>query len=289
MTANPTVTDPIDRGFLRVAEGLVHFRSAPGSASRRPLVLLHASPGSSRGLLPLMRALHAEPNAPHVIAPDTPGNGDSFAPNVEDPDIPWFVDALVRTLDALGIEKADLYGAHTGARTACEAAASRPDRFGAVIFDGIGDYSPEMRQLLLEKYAPPMQPDDYGQHLIWAFHFVRDQALHFPYFLRDPEHRLMTRPVPDADDLHERVVEVLKALRSYHKPYRAAFAYESKKRMPEITIPALMLSAANELPSLRAATAEMTALLPKGQRVAVGSSFTEKAQAILAFLNSVSE
>lgn len=289
MTAPQIDKDPVDRAFVRVAEGLVHYRSTAGTAARRPLVLLHASPGSSRGLLPLMRALHAEPECPSIIAPDTPGNGDSFAPPVEDPDIAWFVDALVRTLDALGIDKADIYGAHTGARTACEAAAARPDRFGAVIFDGIGDYSPEMRELLLEKYAPQMAPDDYGQQLIWAFHFVRDQALHFPYFLRDPEHRLMTRPVPDANDLHERTLEVLKALRSYHKPYRAAFAYESKRRMPDIGIPALMLSAQNELPSLRLAAEEMTALLPRGQRVSIGPSFTEKARAILTFLDSASK
>ncbi len=290
MTANlPEEFDPIDRGFARVAEGLVHYRSTPGNEARPPLVLLHASPGSSRGLIPLMRALHAEPDAPRVIAPDTPGNGDTFAPAVEDPDITWFVDALVRTLDALGIEKADIYGAHTGARTACEAAAARPDRFRTVIFDGIGDYSPEMRQLLLEKYAPPMQPDDYGQQLIWAFHFVRDQALHFPHFLRDPEHRLMTRPVPDADDLHERTLEVLKALRSYHKPYRAAFAYESRKRMPDISIPALMLCAANELPNLRAAAAEMAALMPRSELVPVSAAFPEKAKAILSFLERHSQ
>lgn len=285
MTASLPESDLIDRAFVRVAEGLVHYRSTPGLSSRRPLILLHASPGSSRGLVPLMRALHAQSDAPVVIAPDTPGNGDSFAPPLDIPDIPWFVDALVRTLDALGIEKADLYGAHTGARTACEAAAARPDRFGTVIFDGIGDYSPEMRQLLLENYAPPMLPDDYGQQLIWAFHFVRDQALHFPYFQRDPEHRLMTRPVPDADDLHERTLEVLKALRSYHKPYRAAFAYESKRRMPDITIPALMLCAANELPNLRAAASEMADLMPKGQLMPVGASFPEKARAILTFLS----
>lgn len=285
MTAAPLGTDPIDRAFVRIKEGLVHYRSTPGAASRRPLVLLHASPGSSRGLAPLLRALQAEADAPRVIAPDTPGNGDSFAPPMDAPDIPWFVDALVRTLDALGIEQADLYGAHTGARTACEAAAARPDRFRTVIFDGIGDYSPEMRQSLLEKYAPPMVPDDYGQQFIWAFHFVRDQALHFPYFLRDPEHRLMTRPVPDAEDLHERTLDVLKALRSYHKPYRAAFAYESKRRMPDISIPALMLCAENELPNLRAAASEMAALMPKGQLMPVGPSAAEKARAILTFLN----
>ena len=65
---------------------------------------------------------------------------------------------------------------------------------------------------------------------------MRDQALHFPYFLRDPEHRLMSRPVPDADELHMRAVEVLKALRTYHKSYRAAFAYPGRARLAQVSV-----------------------------------------------------
>lgn len=157
----------------------------------------------------------------------------------------------------LGIERCTLYGTHTGARTACEAGIADPARFSQVIFDGIGDYSDEMRALLLAEYAPEIAPDEYGRHLIWAFNFVRDQALHYPYFLRDPEHRLMTRPVAGADELHWRVVEVLKGITSYHKSYRAAFGYRASERLPLLGVPATFLDNPAELPTLRAMLARL--------------------------------
>ena len=47
-----------------------------------------------------------------------------------------------------------------------------------------------MRNAIIENYAPRIEPDEFGRHFVWAFNFVRDQALHFPWFMRDPEHRL---------------------------------------------------------------------------------------------------
>jgi len=277
--------DPIDRAFVRIDAGEMHLRRIEGTRPGPPLVMLHASPGSSRSLMGLMRALRDAGDTRTLIAPDTPGNGDSFAPDEAEPDMGWFSDALLRLLDGLGVERADLYGAHTGARIACEAAAAHSDRFGRVIFDGISDYAPEMQDLLLRDYAPEMAPDDYGRQFVWAFNFVRDQALHFPYFLRAPEHRLMTRPVPCARELHAATVEVLKGLTSYHKPYRAAFRYAAGQRMKDIPIPALLLSPQNELPDLRASAQALAARLPRGQMAAIGPSLAEKAAAIRAFLD----
>lgn len=274
----------IDRAFIRVEDGLVHLRRVDGNAGARPLVLLHASPGSSRGLATLMTALAATPDAPPLIAPDMPGNGDSdaFAPDA--PDIGWYADALICLLDAMGLDRVDLYGTHTGARVACEVAAAYPDRIGRLIFDGIADYPDETRDLLLRDYAPEMAPDDYGTQFVWAFHFVRDQALHFPHFLRDPDHRLLSRAVPSAPELHASVVEVLKGLTSYHKAYRAAFAYRAAERMPAIHAPAMLLSAENELPTLRAANAGFAATLNDGRVELVGRAMPAKAAAIANFL-----
>ena len=281
------MTADIGRAFARIDEGLVHYRVVGGpAADRRPLVLLHASPGSSRGLEPLLAALHARAPALHAIAPDTLGNGDSAPPVPATPNIAYFADAVVRLLDVLGIDRADLYGTHTGARIACEAGIQYPGRVGRVVFDGIGDYAPEMRELLLRDYAPEMRPDDYGRHLIWAFNFVRDQALHYPYFLRDPEHRLMTRPVPQADELHTRVVEVLKGLTSYHKSYRAAFAYPSADRLPLLARPALYLDCTAELPALRERVASFAAATPDARVAAIDGSPQAKAEAIAAFLGA---
>lgn len=274
----------IDRAFIRLEDGLVHLRRVDGHADACPLVLLHASPGSSRGLEGLMTALAATPGAPPLIAPDMPGNGDSdaFAPDA--PDIGWYADALIRLLDAMGLDRVDLYGTHTGARVACEVAAAHPDRVGRLIFDGIADYPDETRDLLLRDYAPEMVPDDYGTQFVWAFHFVRDQALHFPHFLRDPDHRLLSRAVPSAPELHASVVEVLKGLTSYHKAYRAAFAYRAAERMRAIHAPTLLLSANNELPTLRAANAGFAAALNDGRVEVVGRAMPAKAAAIANFL-----
>ncbi len=232
-----------------------------------------------------MTALAATPGVPLLIAPDMPGNGDSdaFAPDA--PDIGWYADALIALLDAMGLDRIDLYGTHTGARVACEVAAAYPKRIGRLIFDGIADYPDETRDLLLRDYAPEMTPDDYGTQFVWAFHFVRDQALHFPHFLRDPDHRLLSRAVPSATDLHGSVVEVLKGLTSYHKAYRAAFAYRAADRMRAIDAPAMLLSADNELPTLRAANAGFATALNDGRVEVVGRDLPAKAAAIARFLD----
>lgn len=273
----------IDRAFVRVAEGLVHLRRVDGGDGE-PLVMLHASPGSSLQLAPLLGALSALPDAPSLIAPDMPGNGDSDAFAPDDPDIGWYADALIRLLDRMGIDGFALYGTHTGARIAVEVAARHPGRVRRLIIDGLIDYPPDMRALLLDHYAPPMEPDDYGRHLIWAFHYIRDQAVHFPHFLRDPAHRLMTRAVPSAADLHAATLELLKGLTSYHKAYRAAFRYDAAERIGAVTMPAMLFDAEAELPDLRAATASLGALAPQGRCVTVGRSAVEKAGAMMRFL-----
>lgn len=170
---------PIDRQFVRLPEGLVHLRRIDGEAGM-PLVVLHASPGSSRGLEPLLAALAARDGCPLVLAPDTPGHGDSAALPLEKPEIADYAEALIRLLDAMGLDRVALYGAHTGARVACEVGVLFPDRVGPLLFDGIGEYSAEMQAEFLKHYAPERQPDDYGTQLVWAFNFVQRSAAAFP-------------------------------------------------------------------------------------------------------------
>ena len=274
--------DQIDRGFARLKEGLVHFRRVEGRDDVPPLVLLHASPGSSRGLEPLLRALAASGDMPTLIAPDTLGHGDSVRLEEPEPEIGHYADATIRLLDVLGIERAVIYGAHTGARIACEAGVLHPDRVTRVIVDGIGEYDAAAQGELLERYAPEKAPDDYGTQMIWAFHFVRDQALHFPYYERDPAHRLLSRPVPDADALHVAALEVLKALGTYHQAYRAAFRYPTCARLALLTRPLVALDAENELSTLRDQTRKLVGAAHYGEIVSAGNSLDTKAAAILS-------
>lgn len=273
----------IDRAFARIEEGLVHYRHA-GPDEGPVLVMLHASPGSSRGLEALMTAIAAARPDLRLIAPDTLGNGDSTEPAPEAPDIAYFAGRVLAVLDSLGIERAAIYGTHTGARIAAECAIAAPDRVQQVVFDGIGDYDDATRELLLTRYAPEVQPAEYGEHLIWAFNFIRDQALHYPWFQRDPEHRLMTRAVPGADEMHERVVELLKSIGSYHKSYRAAFAYRASERLPLLARPALFLDGKAELPVLKTRLRALAELVPDARVVEVETTPEGKAAAIGAAL-----
>jgi pimeloyl-ACP methyl ester carboxylesterase len=236
-------------------------------------------------MLPLAREIAAGTGRT-VYAPDTLGNGDSPPPAQDDPDIPYFADSVVRLADALGLDRFVVYGSHTGARIACELAAAFPDRIEATIFDGIKEYDDETRERIIANYAPTVKPDDHGTHLVWAFHFVRDQALYFPHFQRDPEHRLPGY-MPPAQVLHDATIDVLKALDTYAKPYIAAFRYRALQRLPDIAGRVLFLKPERELAVLNAAVDEMAAVVSRGETVAVASDPQAKAGAIGRFLQEI--
>jgi pimeloyl-ACP methyl ester carboxylesterase len=274
----------LERAFVSLAEGQLHLRRSLGSEpDPRPLLLFHASPSSSTSLQGLMHALRAAGLRQTLVAPDTLGNGDSVAPSPEKPDIAYFADSMRRLADALGFERVDVYGAHTGARIACEFAAAFPTRVGRVILDGIIEYDDDVRRRVVENYAPHVPPDVYGRHLIWAFNFVRDQSHYFPYFERDVAHRL-ANAVPDAATLHRATLDVLKALDTYSKPYIAAFEYRAYGRLPLIDAPVLLLRPDTELPVLNAAIETARGLLRRSQVTRVAPGDSAKAAAIAAFL-----
>jgi pimeloyl-ACP methyl ester carboxylesterase len=271
----------VERAFARIAEGQVHYRVVRGDDALPPIVLLHASPSSSRSTAPLAEALAFTGRT--IVAPDTLGNGDSPPPAVDNPDIAYYADSVVRLMDALGHDTFVPYGSHTGARIACELAASRPDRVKAAVFDGIKEYDDETRERIIANYAPTPKPDNHGTHMVWAFHFVRDQALYFPHFERDPEHRLPGF-MPSSQALTDGAIDVLKAMDTYAKPYIAAFRYRATQRLPLIRGRVLFMKSERELAVLNAAIEEMAGLVALGETKPVAFTNEAKAQAIADFL-----
>lgn len=252
----------IQRGFVSIKEGQVHYRRTEARIIgsdlplRLPLWMVHASPSSSVELVDLMAELG---RSRRIIAPDTLGNGDSAAPARRKPDIAYYADASLRVMDALGIERVDLYGSHTGAHIVTEMAIARPDRVGRLVLDGIGMFSAEDKRDFLKNYAPEITPDAIGSQIHWAWHFVRDQGWFFPYFRRDAAH-LRGLDAPDAERLHRTTVEVLKAIRTYHLAYRAAFAHADRERLPKVSVPSLVM--ADDSDPLAAGVPTAASLLP---------------------------
>ncbi len=180
-----------------------------------------------------------------------------------------------------------MYGSHTGAHIASEVAIRFPDRVRRLIFDGVAMFPDEERLECLENYALEVEPDIYGNHLNWAWHFVRDQGAYFPYFKRDPEH-VRSVPLPSPDALHAITVEVVKAIRTYHKGHRAAFSHNIRERLPLIN--QLTFSMASESDPLNPGVEETGRLLKNAQTAILpGEESPEgvagKAKAVQEFLD----
>ncbi|MGF7150428.1 pimeloyl-ACP methyl ester carboxylesterase [Sphingomonas zeicaulis] len=243
MSGSSSPPPEIDRAFLRLAEGLVHYRFAGDPApAKRPLYMAHAGPVSSLWLAPLAAELA---RGRQVIAPDMPGNGDSSPPARPDTDIGYYADCALRTIDALGLEQIDFYGSHTGAMIGVEFARRNPARVGRLVLDGVVLMDPVERQRMLDNYAPAMKPDAHGGQFGWAYQFCRDMFLFYPYFDRDAAHRT-GNGVPPPEVLHPFVVDVLKALTTYHCAYRAAFAYDMAAALAESRHDLLLVCAASD-------------------------------------------
>ena len=235
-TLNPST---VRRVFVDVPFGQMHYRSA---GSGPALVLFHASPGSSKQLEPLIALLAANFT---VVAPDTPGNGDSSPLPVEAPAIEDYARAMIEFLDALDIDSAHVYGTHTGACLGSELALLAPERVDKLVQDGVVVFSEAERQELIANYARPFKPDINGTHLTDAFMFCRDQYMFFPWYASDKEHR-RDAGLPAPEPLHTWVVEVLKAATTYHLAYRAAFAYPAEERLPRVRNPVLCVAASDD-------------------------------------------
>lgn len=225
------------RSFLRLREGLMHYRHA-GDAI--PTVwLMHASPASSASLEGLTAELG---RACRAIAPDTPGYGDSAGLGVAQPTLGDYAEAQFRMMDALEVERAVLYGHHTGAHIAVEMAIAAPERIAGLMLEGLLWLQRSERDEYLREYAPPMPPDAWGTQAFQALQWLRDQAWFFPHFRRDEAHNLGGGAMPPAL-LHALLIDMLKAGPGYRDAYQAVFRQQLEERLPLIDAPVLLMAA----------------------------------------------
>ena len=144
------MTTSITRHFASITKGRwgprqVHYRRI-GSG---PVVLcLHQSPLSSRDMLATMERWKTHFTC---IAPDTPGFGLSDPLGVNRAEASDFAEAVVEFMDALGIERAAVYGFHTGAMITGALAAAYPDRIVCAAANGYVIMTETDRQDFIEQ------------------------------------------------------------------------------------------------------------------------------------------
>jgi hypothetical protein len=126
----------------------------------------------------------------------------------------------------------------------------------------MGLYSGALQSEVLDRYAREIAPDAEATHLMKVWHFCRDQFLFWPYYNRTAEGRL-PGGLPSETEMHAFVVEVLKALGTYHLSYRAAFRHPKRDRLPLIGVPTLVCASPSDM--LYGYLADVAALVPGAQ------------------------
>jgi len=268
----------IDRAFLRVAGGLIHYRRTVGDGAHLPLVMAHGGPGSSLSLVPLIADLGADRV---VAAPDMMGNGCSDPPPATPTSIEFYAEGLIAVMDHLGLDQVDLYGHHTGAQVITELAIAHPRRVRRLALDGVALFDEAQRLEFLSRYAPEIIPDAEGRHLAWVWDFISQTTQHFPHYLRDAAHRIDGGAPLPPPIVTARAAEVLQVWSTYHLAYQAAFTHRFAERLTLISAPTLVLKVERD-PLARYAS-EAVKLIPDATMTAIRAP--ERALALRTFLD----
>ena len=208
----------ITRHYLTVGSGATARRVHYRRAGTGPLLLLvHQSPRSSGEYEALMREWGAHFTC---IAPDTPGFGQSEPLAKSAPDINDYADAVVQFLDALGVGQIPAYGFHSGAIILVTALKRHPARFSGIAAGGYAVWTEAERQAFGANYTPPFLPKAYGEHLIWGWNRILEQAWFFPWYDARPETR-MANAHDDPAKVHDIILEILDAGDSFRLGYAA--------------------------------------------------------------------
>ena len=212
------------RGYAETRWGQVHYRSS-GDAGP-VVVLLHESPLSS---LAYRAALPEFAGSARAFAFDTPGYGESDPPPAQT-EIPEYATTLLEAAEALGLERFAVVGVHTGASLALQMALQAgPQRVTHIVMSGVPVMTPEERAHYLATWAPPVEPNEAGDHFRWAW----ERYL-----------RIWRGP---ASMLHIGATLLLTNLEHYFWAYNAAFRYDPEPDLARLEIPTLFLTAENDL------------------------------------------
>jgi len=155
----------LKKAYIDIGEGQLHYRYCGVDKSKPPLVMLHQTASSSQMFERVMENLF---NEFKLIAPDTPGFGQSFPP-AQHPTVNYYSQTMFEALDGLGIQEFFLFGHHTGASIAAEMAVMQPDRIMKLILSGPPALTTEERQDWLTNFIKPLKLSETGGHLqqIW--------------------------------------------------------------------------------------------------------------------------
>ena len=228
-----------EMGYCTTSFGRIHYRML---GEGDPLLLLHRSPRSSRDWFRLMPILAERYQ---VIAMDTLGFGQSD-PLPEGVTMELLAESVDSFLTTLNIQRANVFGIHTGNKIAAALACQFPDRVDRVILCGmihsiIDDRSQRNAAIkdIVDLYFMPDQGTEDGSHLLrrWAVAFSELSRS----WWNTPT--LLKGKITENDLEHFRL-EALDSLQAYPSKraiYQANFDYDFGAALRGIVAPTLIM------------------------------------------------
>ena len=205
-----------------------------GNPDRPALLLLHDLAGSSASVSDLVTALAGEYR---VICPDLPEHGESADMLPAGFSIKETVAALSELLAVI-----DESACHLLSLGASCVFVPGLIRHNTGIDFKAGMHNPLLldtaaRNRLQDRFAPPIEPDDYGAHITKLWYALRDGRLFWPWYEPVAGNIRLRTPSLEPEEVHQSLFDALRCGKNYHLIWRAFFATDVINEMRSLPQP----------------------------------------------------
>jgi len=214
----------VRKDYADIPEGQISYLT---EGRGETILLLHQTPSSFREyslMIPELSKKH------HVIAMETLGYGYSDNPPREY-EIEDFARSVASFLDALGVEKTNIVGHHTGAVIAVEIAANYPERVEKLVVSGLPLWEPEKwEQFFKEMESMVRAPAEDGLFLTDLWNMIKSFA-----------------PNSNLETLLKSLALNIDGFTRLYDSHQALPRYNLKQRLPLIKAPTLLISGRDDV------------------------------------------
>jgi pimeloyl-ACP methyl ester carboxylesterase len=262
--------------YLDLPHGQVRLRRV-GEGSGIPLLYLHEAPGGSGAARDRLGALG---QGRAVIAPDLPGCGESdplAAPTAE-----AYADVLAAVVRAMGGGPVDVVAEATATPLALRLMAAEPGLVRRAVLDAVLLPEATERERLADAYCPALVFETSGAHLHRAWHMVRDQSAHWPWFDTSAAGVRRHAGALDAASLHRRFLDLLTQMDHYGDAVAAALAADARADIAAVQAPLLVFASDDPRDQWAQTAAQLCPSVEVASRAAGDAGW---ARQILAFLD----
>lgn len=194
-----TVAGPV---FVRV--------SNPGPDGA--VVILHDAGSSSRSWESIAAQLvHDSAEQLQVVLIDSPGHGETCATHLPDFSAISISILLEKVIRETGLTNIDIIAEGAGCVIAAEIANAYPESVDRLVLIDPWLFNAAECEELIAEFVPDLSAGNYGQHHSVAWYFARDGELFWPWYAPCVANALKRVPEIEPDQLHVRVVDVLKS------------------------------------------------------------------------------